>query len=403
MSVDIVHRILTEWLVDGSGGPTRRRVLLTVRDGLLSALDDEVGEEALPSGVVRLSQCTTIPALVDAHVHLCMSGTHDPAIRQAQVNADFPQAQAVIAAHLADHLAHGIMAVRDGGDHAAYALRYKLGVLPNTRSPVLLRCAGRGWHAMDRYGRFIGCAPAAGESLTDAVRHCTDPIDHLKVIHSGVNSLVEFGRSTAPQFALDDLSAAIGTASSRGLKTMVHANGETPVREAISAGCHSIEHGYFMGRDNLETLAQRQIVWVPTVVPMAAYARDAAVSSQEAEVAWRTVEHQLEQLQEARMRGVMVSLGTDSGSYGVCHGAAVAEELSFLIQAGYSLESALQCATAHGARLLGLEDQVGRLAAGMPASFVVINGPPEELLANLTDPHSVWVRGEKLFCRKQER
>jgi DNA ligase (NAD+) len=38
---------------------------------------------------------------------------------------------------------------------------------------------------------------------------------------------------------------------------MVHANGDVPVREAVEAGVDSIEHGYFMGRDNLERMAEK--------------------------------------------------------------------------------------------------------------------------------------------------
>jgi imidazolonepropionase-like amidohydrolase len=184
---------------------------------------------------------------------------------------------------------------------------------------------------------------------------------------------------------------------------MVHANGLMPVQEALDAGCHSVEHGYFMGRENLEKLAQSRVAWVPTVIPMASYAGESALSREEADVARRTVEHQLEQLRTARALGVNVVLGTDSGSLGVEHGKAVTQELRLLVDAGYSIEAALECATARGAELLGMRDRLGRMAPGMPASFVVIDGPPAELLDRLGTPHSVWVRGQMVRCKEEER
>jgi imidazolonepropionase-like amidohydrolase len=39
----------------------------------------------------------------------------------------------------------------------------------------------------------------------------------------------------------------------------VHANGETAVRMAVEAGCDSIEHGYFMGPDNLRRMADNGV------------------------------------------------------------------------------------------------------------------------------------------------
>ena len=56
------------------------------------------------------------------------------------------------------------------------------------------------------------------------------------------------------------------------------------------------------------------------------------------------------------------------------HGRAVVEELKLLMEAGYSLESAIRCASLNGALLLNLENELGCLKPGMPASFVVTRG-----------------------------
>jgi imidazolonepropionase-like amidohydrolase len=397
-----VH-ILVGWLFDGSGGPVKRRVLLTVRDGVVETLKTNVIGDLPTDKVMDLGCCTMVPPLVDCHVHLCLSGKRDPVLRQAQAEMSFEMAQSVIRTHLVDDLAHGIMAVRDAGDHSGHALRFKQRGLPKEDLPVEVRCAGRAWHAPGRYGRLLGCTPEAGESLSEAFRRSETSVDQFKVIDSGINSLSEFGRPTPPQFRSVELRQAVALAAGRGLPTMIHANGERPVREGIEAGCRSIEHGYFMGAANLESMVSKGVFWVPTVLPMAVFARGMEGSAHEKDVAARTVEQQMEQLRMARAFGVNVALGTDSGSFGVLHGYAVAEELGLLVEAGLPLAVAVQCATANGAQLLGLADQMGRIAPGLPASFVVIDGSPDELLEQIMTPHSVWVRGKLLNQRKQEK
>ncbi|HBD09910.1 MAG TPA: hypothetical protein DCZ69_16795 [Syntrophobacteraceae bacterium] len=403
MHRDEAFHLLVGWMVDGTGAPYSRRVLLTVSHRMISALETDFTGSLPTQHLVDLRQCTVIPALVDCHVHLSLSGKRDPDLRQRQVAMAFERARSVIRGHLVDHLARGIMAVRDAGDHCGHSLRFRRELVATESLPLVVHCAGRAWHARGRYGKVLGRAPAAGESLVDALRRSDEDVDQLKVIHSGINSLNEFGQATAPQFAFEDLRNAVSLARDRGLPTMVHANGEQPVGEAIAAGCRSIEHGYFMGLANLQAMVENGVTWVPTVNPMAALAGEASISPRQREIAARTVDHQLEQLRQARILGVTVALGTDSGSFGVLHGRAVAEELRLLIEAGFSLESAIQSATTHGARLLGLTEAMGCLAPGFPASFIVVRGSPAELLEQLTTPHSIWVRGEVWNQVKQEK
>jgi len=97
--------------------------------------------------------------------------------------------------------------------------------------------------------------------------------DHVKIVNSGLNSLLNFGKETSPQFPLGDLKKAVLCAHKKGHKVMIHANGRNPVRDAIDSGCDSIEHGFFMGTENLRRLADEQITWVPTAFTMEAYAR----------------------------------------------------------------------------------------------------------------------------------
>jgi imidazolonepropionase-like amidohydrolase len=381
------------WLIDGSGGPVRRTVRIAAKDGIIAGLWDAPTEpgSAVPEAVADFSGCTVIPGLVDSHVHLAMSGSADEEFRNRLRAASYESIRRLIGDHLQDHLNRGVVAVRDGGGARGYAWRYAQGY----HGPVQVRAAGRAWHREGRYGRLIGRPPGNGLGLVQAICQDGERVDHLKIVNSGLNSLTEYGKQTAPQFDLAELSAAVKAAAERGLSVMVHANGVQPVRIAVAAGCRSIEHGFFMGKDNLARMADKGVTWVPTVVTMSAYARIFEQTGRNPDVARRTRDHQIEQLAIARHLGVTVALGTDSGSPGVDHGAAVIEEMKLLMQAGYSLPEAIPCAGVNGARLVGGE--FGLIAPGRPATFVIVDGRPATLPEGLKQVKAVFIGGIKQF------
>ncbi len=392
------HSILVAagWLLDGTGGPVRNDVLLRIRDGRLVSVEPAHSSTPLEDPVLDFGECTLLPGFVDVHVHLCMSGTSDPDIRERQIRASYEDMEPVIERHVQDHLCRGIMALRDGGDRAGHTLRYKETRLAESGTPPLLRSPGRAWHAAGRYGRIIGRSPQNGTPLHEAILLDKSPVDHVKIVNSGLNSLVLFGKETRPQFEREALRKAVEACRSRGLGVMIHANGRDPVRGAVEAGCDSIEHGFFMGKDNLRRMADRGTVWVPTACAMSALARTLPAHTEEARGAEENLHHQLQQIQEARRAGVVMALGTDSGSLGVHHGQSMAEELGLFLQAGMKVEEAIRCATWNGARLLALDHEAGRLVPGMPASFLVARGGPDRLPGSVDPPLAVVVRGERV-------
>ncbi|MBE0585860.1 MAG: amidohydrolase family protein, partial [Desulfofustis sp.] len=260
---------------------------------------------------------------------------------------------------------------------------------------VLVKRSGQAYYRQGRYGRLIGGRPIEERSLAERFDRDRQPFDQVKVVNSGLNSLTEFGRETAPQFSAAELGELVVRAHARGCKVMVHANGRLPVRAAVEAGCDSVEHGYFMGRENLELMAQRGTFWVPTMFTMKAYADYAENYRGVADrrVILKTLDHQLEQVAFARQCGVRVALGTDAGSAGVLHGEAVVEEMKLLIKAGFRLEEAICCATEHNALLLGLEREWGRITRGKPAHFLVTRGTPAQLPRKLSYLEAIYLGG----------
>ena len=332
---------------------------------------------------------------MDAHVHLAFSGSVDGTIRTAQLKQSPAEARRAVREHLAAQWRHGVVTVRDGGERLGAVLACKRdGDLP-VDAPVTVKACGYAWHAVGGYGRMLGKSLPRGKTPDEALSPQIETIDHLKVIQSGINSIDRFGHAGGlPQFSAQSLNAMVAVAHRADRPVMVHANGEEPVRLAIEAGCDSIEHGYFMGEDNLRRMADRRVCWVPTVVPMAVLSEADNLTGVQKDVARRTVEHQLNQIRKALELGVVIALGTDVGGQGVDHGAAVGKELSLLRFAGMRMEQAVQSATINVARLLRLE-RCGELRPGCRADFIVVEAAVDGLIEGLAGQNSLWVGGQR--------
>ena len=396
------HSIRAGWLIDGSGGPVQKDVLLTVCEGRIVDIKPFSAATDGTENITDFSYGTILPPLIDCHVHLAMSGTTDRVTREQQLVAGCAELMPVIEQNLALLASHGVLAVRDGGDRENCVLAYRdRGVDPD-QPPVHIQTPGRAWHRQGRYGSLIGSGIQEGESLAGICSANSIASGYIKLVNSGLNSLKSYGKETSPQFGQDEIRRLVKMAEGKDKKIMVHANGRQPVRDAIEAGCHSIEHGFFMGKDNLERMAEHGCTWVPTACTMKAYAEvlEYAGDMNGAKVARDNLQHQLDQLRLARQLGVTVVLGTDAGSPGVLHGESAFEEMKLFAKAGYSLAEIVHCATQAGAALLDLPE-MGLLAPGRMADFLVARGAPAQLPRKLSYLEAIYQGGEPApFYRK---
>ena len=100
------------------------------------------------------------------------------------------------------------------------------------------------------------------------------------------------------------------------------------------------------------------------------------------EVKWRkNYEVWMATLLEFGRKGGVISTGDDAGYlYGSMYGFGISRELELQQEAGFSPLEVLQHATMNGARVLGLDDRLGRIRAGFIADLVIVNGNPIENL-----------------------
>jgi len=385
------------WLIDGSGDAAQSNMRLGLKNGTIQSIGKMT--EPVPNfikpdmPVLDLSGCTLLPGLVDCHVHLAISPItrRSPSVNRTEGQNRF---HGRILKHLNQHLARGVLAVRDGGDPGSSALLYKAN--PGTEDhPVHLCVSGKAWHRPGRYGHLIGCPLPVDLTLAETILQEKMAVDQIKIVNSGLNSLTCFAKETEPQFNSAELKAAVRAARQRGLKTMVHANGKIPVKIAVDAGCDSIEHGFFMGEENLYRMAGRGTTWVPTAFTMKALGDQMGRNRVDLGVVQKTLEHQIKQIQTAREIGVRIALGTDAGSAGVVHGQAVVEEMRIFLDAGYPIEEVVRCAAHSGALLLGLP-QAGQLKENIPATFIAVKGAPSQLPESLNRLKKIFIKGKQI-------
>ena len=382
------------YLIDGSGNPPVANRLLVIESGKITAIEPfSTGLGLADSQVTKLAHCMLLPPLVDSHLHLFMSGTTDRVVRDRQLTESCDALNPVISRHVQDLFNHGVLAFRDGGDHGGCGLRYMREIGHPGVTGVM---TGRAFHKRGRYGTLIGRSPVENETLAQAYHRCHDDIDQVKLVNSGLNSLKIHGKQTKPQFSGSEIAELVLAAEADGRPVMVHANGVEPVRSAVQAGCRSIEHGYFMGEENLNLMADTGCVWVPTLFTMKAYGlyADPRENQVDSAVVAKNLEDQLRLLQKAREIGVTVALGTDAGSLGVLHGESMVEEMKLFLQAGYTFAETIRCCSCNGSKLLGL-DKSGLLEKGAPATFLVARGTPAQLPRKLSYLEGIYIDGEQ--------
>ena len=83
-------------------------------------------------------------------------------------------------------------------------------------------------------------------------------------------------------------------------------------------------------------------------------------------------------LRDFERRGGIIGAGEDAGFIYQMYGFGLIRELELQQEAGFHPLKVIQHATANNARILGVDDRLGRVRAGYLADLIVVNGNPLE-------------------------
>jgi imidazolonepropionase-like amidohydrolase len=104
-------------------------------------------------------------------------------------------------------------------------------------------------------------------------------------------------------------------------------------------------------------------------------------------------------LEEAIQRGVKMAMGTDAGI--MPHGDN-AKEFAYYVEYGMTPMQAIETGTVNVAALLGMEDEIGRLATGMAADIVATDQSPSDDISALQYITFVMKGGVTYLCKSSE-
>jgi len=340
-------------------------------------------------GVERFDAGFVMPGLVEAHCHLFLDGGElNFSARAAALKAG-PEAMARIARRNVEALRRaGVTLIRDAGDRFGVNHRMRAEVR-QTGGPTI-RSAGAGLRRPKRYGGFMAREVAHDEEIDDLVAEIAQDADDLKIILTGIIDFAAGVVRGAPQFDAPALARIVAAARRHGLASFAHCSGREGLAVAVAAGVGSIEHGFFMSRDILEVMAERQIGWTPTVSPVHvqwAHPEAAGWDAATLDNLRRILDRHREHMALAHERGVPLIAGSDAGSHGVIHGRALIDELFFMIEAGLPMAAVLAATTTTPRRLWGAAP--ADIVAGGRAEMLALAGSPFEDAGFLRRPLAI--------------
>jgi imidazolonepropionase-like amidohydrolase len=98
--------------------------------------------------------------------------------------------------------------------------------------------------------------------------------------------------------------------------------------------------------------------------------------------------------------GGLLAAGSDPCCTSAIAGYADQRNYELLVEAGFSPEQAVQVMTSNGAKVLGIDAQVGTVAAGMQADLVVLRGDPVRTPGDIRNVTTVFRKGLGLDAAK---
>ena len=381
-------------VIDGRGGPPIERAAISIVDGRIATVDPKASG-VVPVDAVDLAGLTVLPGLIDAHAHVSSDTERSPGFELPELKhgADPRPADLryfVLANMARAFLRAGITTVRDVGsyDNEAIVLRraIELGLVDG---PRLLSC-GRILTATSPGARIFGTMYREADGpweMRKAVREqIRDGADFVKIMATGARS-VEREDPEPAQMTLEEVVAVVEEAHRLGYRVAAHAEGLAGARNAIEAGCDTVEHGLSLHREPalLGAMAERSIVLVPTLSTFHDLAERFAAdfAPRLVEQAKRQAEEAARTLDAAATAGVILAMGYDSGPPG-----ASANEVVRMADAGLGAAAAIRAATAGSACALGLTD-VGTIEPSRVADLLVIDGDPLADPSVLLEPDRV--------------
>jgi imidazolonepropionase-like amidohydrolase len=338
---------------------------------------------------------TLLPGLIDSHVH------------------SWGEAQR-------DALRFGVTTELDmlGDWHRLPALKTARASLARTEDADLWS-AGAAVTAPGGHGTQYGMQVPVLEPGADAgafvAARLAEGSDYIKIIVEDFSAHSETRR--IPTISPEQVRAAIAAAHGRKALAVVHVSRLRDGRIAVDGGADGLVHMFGEPGDAAFVAAakRRKAFVVPTLSVLATMAQagegkrlgedarlrpwlttaqaDALKASfGAAEPKPAVLADAMQNVRDLHAAGVDILAGTDAGNPGTAHGVSMHGELDLLVRSGLTPVQALAAATLVPARRFRLDDR-GRIAPGLRADLVLVDGDPTTDIVATRNIATVWKNG----------
>jgi len=384
--------LLPDRIIDTDAGSVVTDRAVLIEDDRIA---DVLAAADVPDGPRRidLSGHTLLPGLLDMHAHLAGEEEHGQGYAALVMRNGAQEAIAGVRnARLI--LEAGFTTVRDVGSFRAFtdvAIRegIEAGWFPGPRmlcAGAYVTCPGGGGDitglAVDVDGivpaelRF-GVTSGVDQMRANVRRIIARGADLIKIIATGA-VLTSGTNPGAPEFTEDELRAAVEECDLLGAHVAAHAHGPEGIMRASRAGVRSVEHASLIDDEALALVVENGTYLLVDISdgdhmeeegPALGYTDEVM-----RKVRW-TNEVSRSMFGKAVAAGAKIANGSDTG---IAPFGTEAKNLTCYVRFGMTPMQAIRSATAVAAEMVGWQDRVGALRAGLFADAIAVAGDPTE-------------------------
>jgi imidazolonepropionase-like amidohydrolase len=405
-------------LILGDGSPAIENATFVVQGGRFVAVGPGADiQTPANAAAVDLTGKTIMPAIIDAHSHIgYMKGLTTGPENYTREN---------ILDHMYRFAYHGVAASQSmGSDFGVMPFQLRDEILAG-RYPDAARflLAGRGLSPPDDI-KASNMRHAAYVALTE--QGVRADVRELKFWNVGlIKTWLTNRNGSVRQMPPQLFEAIIDEAHKNGMRVMVHSTEIDNAKAALRAGVDVFGHMitdvddelialFKQHPDTSVLLAQvgRRTIHAPYLDPpdpllveavepaQIARLRDSIASTPPEErervrADWDKTAANIMKLYRA---GVKIGIGSDGGGQGQDRyiGFTAHTEIENMVAAGMTPMQAIVAGTRNGAEVLGLGDELGTVATGKSADFIVLDANPLEDITNTRKIEQVFLRGHQV-------